>query len=253
MTPDRQLTAATTAATTAGPTARVTALPTVTALAAVTTAVTTALTAVDIVLVDDHAILRQGLRSILEREPDLAVVGEASTAAEAMAVVQRCRPAIVLLDLKLSTGADAEGLELCSRLTERHPGLGVLVLTTFLDDPLVVEAIHRGARGYVVKDVDTTELLRAIRAVARGESAFDSRSAAAMVRSMREHPDEPTFTDRERNVLELLARGLSNRDIGRRLYISETTVKFHVRNIMRKLDAATRAEAVYGASKMGVI
>ncbi|MEV0600223.1 response regulator transcription factor [Streptomyces sp. NPDC050315] len=212
---------------------------------------------VRIILVDDHAIVRHGLRSILEREADLEVVGEASTAAEAKAVIERARPTIVLLDLKLSTGADTEGLNLCAELTERHPGLAVLVLTTFLDDSLVAAAIQHGARGYVVKDVDTTELLRAIRAVARNESAFDSRSAAAMVRSMRvqsdPQPTGPAFTERELKVLQLLARGLSNRVIGTELYISETTVKFHVRNIMRKLDAASRAEAVYEASKMGVI
>ncbi|MGW2744708.1 MadR family response regulator transcription factor [Streptomyces sp. NPDC001450] len=206
-----------------------------------------------IVLVDDHAIVRHGLRSILERENDLEVVGEASTVAEAAAVVERTNPSIVLLDLKLSTGADTEGLDLCARLTERHPGLAVLVLTTFLDDSLVVEAIQHGARGYVVKDVDTTELLRSIRAVARNESAFDSHAAAAMVRAMRVQPEQPRFTERELSVLKLLARGLSNRDIGTELYISETTVKFHVRNIMRKMDASSRAEVVYEASKMGVI
>ena len=206
-----------------------------------------------IVLVDDHAIVRQGLRSILERERDLRIVGEASTADEAMAVVERTRPAVVLLDLKLSTGADSQCLELCSRLTTRYPSLGVLVLTTFLDDNLVAQAIHRGARGYVIKDVDTTELVRAIRAVVRNESAFDSRSAAAMVRSLRVQPDQPALTERELKVMELLAHGLSNKDIGKQLYISETTVKFHVRNLMRKLNAATRAEAVYEASKLGLI
>ena len=206
-----------------------------------------------IVLVDDHAIVRQGLRAILDREPDLRVVGEAGTSEEALAVVRRTRPAIVLLDLKLSTGADTEGLELCAALTERHPSAGVLVLTTFLDDTLVMEAIQRGARGYVVKDVDTTELVRSIRAVARNQSAFDPRSAAAMVRSLRVRTRQPGLTDRELNVLRLIARGLSNRDIGRELFISETTVKFHVRNIMRKLEVTSRAEAVYEASKNGVI
>ncbi|BCL23555.1 MadR family response regulator transcription factor [Streptomyces tuirus] len=209
--------------------------------------------ALRIVLVDDHAIVRHGLRSILERESDLEVVGEASAAGEAAAVVERTRPAIVLLDLKLSTAADTEGLDLCARLTQRHPDLAVLVLTTFLDDALVVQAIHHGARGYVVKDVDTTELLRSIRAVARNESAFDSHAAGAMVRSMRVQPDRPQFTERELSVLQLLARGLSNREIGAELYISETTVKFHVRNIMRKTDAGSRAEVVYEASKLGVI
>lgn len=207
---------------------------------------------VRIVLVDDHAIVRQGLRSILERERDLVVVGEASTASEALAVVRRTDPTVVLLDLKLSTGDDHEGLALCAELTKQHPEAGVLVLTTFLDGKLVVDAIHNGARGYVVKDVDTTELIRSIRAVARKESAFDSRSAAAMVQSINTQ-SAVALTDREQSVLTLLAHGLSNKDIGGRMYISETTVKFHVRNIMRKLGASSRAEAVYEASKLGMI
>jgi len=212
-------------------------------------------TPVNILLVDDHAIVRHGLRAVLEREPDLRVVGEAADEAGTVAAVEAFRPHIVLLDLKLSSASDREGLDLCERLTQAHPGIGVLVLTTFLDDQLVVEAIRKGAAGYVVKDVDTSELVRAIRAVSRGESAFDSRSAAAMVRSLNaKRPAEAkALTDRELEVLRLLARGLSNRDIGRALYISETTVKFHVGNLMRKLDVGRRAEAVYAASKMGVI
>jgi len=208
---------------------------------------------VRIVLVDDHAIVRQGLRSLLEREQDLSVVGEAATAEEAIDVVAARRPSVVLLDLKLSTGEDAEGLALCERLTGEHGDLGVLVLTTFLDERLVVDAIHRGARGYVVKDVDTTELVRAIRAVARHESAFDSRSAAAMVQSIHNPLEAPALTERESAVLGRLARGASNREIGGELFISETTVKFHVRNIMRKLGAATRAEAVFEAGKQGLL
>jgi DNA-binding NarL/FixJ family response regulator len=208
---------------------------------------------VRIVIVDDHAIVRQGLRSILEREQDLAVVGEASTVDEALVVVSRSVPSVVLLDLKLSSGEDTEGLALCEQLTTQYEDLGVLVLTTFLDDKLVLDAIHRGARGYVVKDVDTTELVRAIRSVAKKESAFDSRSAAAMVHSINNRSTLPELTERELKVLGLLARGMSNRDIGGELYISETTVKFHVRNIMRKLTVSSRAEAVYEASKMGLI
>ncbi|GAB3693957.1 MadR family response regulator transcription factor [Saccharopolyspora tripterygii] len=208
---------------------------------------------VRIVLVDDHAIVRHGLRSVLEREDDLEVVGEAASAAEAINVVGGADPDVVLLDLKLSTGDNTEGLELCGQLTRLHPDLGVLVLTTFLDGRLVVEAIHRGARGYVVKDVDTTELVRSLRAVARRESSFDSRSAAAMVESMNSPVSQPRLTERELKVLRQLAHGLSNRDIGAELFISETTVKFHVRNIMRKLTATSRAEAVYEASKLHLI
>jgi len=207
---------------------------------------------VRIVLVDDHAILRQGLRPLLEREPDLQVVGEASSATEALAVVERCRPAIVLLDIKLSPASDHEGLDLCAQLTKRHPALRALVLSTFVDDALVVSAIEHGACGYVVKDVDALELVRSIRLVARSGSAFDSRSAAAMVRSIRSPQPQSLLTERERSVLRLVASGLSNRGIGARLYLSETTVKFHVRNIVRKLGATSRAEAVYKATKSGV-
>lgn len=207
-----------------------------------------------LVLVDDHAILRQGLRSLLERDGDLVVVGEASSEAEAEAVVRASTPDVVLLDLKLSTGSDFEGLSLCAKLSGAYPDLGLLVLTTFLDEDLVVRAVHAGARGYVVKDVDTTELVRAIRAISGGESAFDARSAAAVVRSMSGRAStRQQLTDRELEVLRLLATGLSNNSIGEKLFISATTAKFHVSNIMRKLEVTRRAEAVYAASKRGLI
>ena len=168
-----------------------------------------------IVLVDDHAIMRQGLKAVLEREDDLRIVGEAGTPADAVATVAASRPHIVLLDLKLTAGPQTDGLDVCRRLTAAHPGLGVLVLTTFAEDRLVVESVQAGARGYVVKDVDTTELVRAIRAVSRGESAFDARSASAMVRSLSGGvPERERLTERELDVLRLLAHGLSNRAIG---------------------------------------
>jgi two-component system, NarL family, response regulator DevR len=209
-----------------------------------------------LVIVDDHAIVRQGLRSILEREPDVEVVGEAATAAEALDLVAATCPHIVLLDLKLSAGSDVAGLALCGQLTARAPAPGVLVVTTFLDEDLVLEAIRHGARGYVLKDVDAVALVAAIRAVRRGESAFDSHSAAMVVRTLNAPAAVPTASDltaREREVLTLLARGLSNEAIGRELYISATTAKFHVGNLMRKLSVSRRAEAVYAGSKLGLI
>ena len=205
-------------------------------------------------IVDDHAMLRQGLRSVLEREPDLMVVGEASSENEAEAMVAAAAPDVVMLDLKLSAGSEYEGLSLCAKLSASYPKLGLLVLTTFLDEDLVVRAVNAGARGYVVKDVDTTELVRAIRAVSTGQSAFDSRTAAAVVRSISGRGTQRrTLTDRELEVLRLLAAGLSNNKIGEKLFISATTAKFHVSNIMRKLEVSRRAEAVYAASKRGLI
>ena len=210
---------------------------------------------IELVLVDDHAIVRDGLRAVLEREPDMRVVGEAGTPEEAVAVVESVRPSLVLLDLKLSSSPQMAGIELCARLTRAHAGLAVLVLTTALDDGLVVSVLRSGARGYVVKEVDTSELLRAIRAVHQGENAFDPRSSSAMVRGLSAAPPRParSLTSREIEVLRLLARGLSNREIGEALFVSQTTAKFHVANILRKLEVGRRSEAVYVASKMGAL
>ncbi|WP_088289424.1 response regulator transcription factor [Kineosporia sp. A_224] len=219
------------------------------------TAALSAPTSTDLMLVDDHAIVRQGLRAVLEREHDLRVVAEASSPAEVIAVLGHATPHVLLLDLKLSPNQDTEGLDLCARITKEHPAVAVLVLTTLLDDRLVLDAITSGAKGYVVKDVDTSELVRAIRAVRQGGSAFDARSAAAMVRSLNAagEAEARRLTERELEVLRMLAQGMSNRTIGGKLFISETTVKFHVGNLMRKLEVSRRAEAVYAASKLGLI
>ncbi len=205
-------------------------------------------------LVDDHALLRQGMRSLLEREDVVDVVGEAGSADAALAEVNARHPDVVVVDLKLSAGTEYEGLRLIEQIAQRHPEVAALVLTTFLDDDLVVRAVRAGARGYVVKDVDTTELVRAIQAVSGGGSAFDTRSAAVVLRAVSgENEKSEALSDREREVLRLLADGLSNKRIGETLYISESTVKFHIRNIIRKLGVSKRTDAVYIASKRGLI
>jgi DNA-binding NarL/FixJ family response regulator len=208
-----------------------------------------------VLLVDDHAIVRRGLRSILELEPDVSVVAEAGTRTEALRALDRTKPDIVLLDLKLSADQNTDGLELCSEILQRRPESNVVILSTFLNEELLNQALRRGAKAYVLKEVDVVELVRIIRAVSRGESAFDGRSAA-MVRALvaGEHaPAEPAFTDREREVTRLIASGLSNREIGGRIFVSESTAKFHVRNVMRKLGVHSRAEVVYAAGKRGLL
>ena len=210
-----------------------------------------------VAIIDDHAIVRQGLRAMIDREPDLRVVGEAPSARLAPAMLDQTRPGVVLLDLRLTAGSECDGLALCATITQRYPDIRVLVLTSSADEWLILESIKQGAKGFVVKDVDLTELVRAIRAVYRGESAFDSRSAGVVVRwmhgSQRPGTAASDITPREREILTLLARGLSNVAIGQRLYISSATVKFHVGNLMQKLGARRRAEAVYAASKLGLI
>jgi two-component system, NarL family, response regulator DevR len=210
-----------------------------------------------IVLVDDHRIFRQGLRTMLAREVGLKVVDEAADAASALSVVERSRPHVVLLDLRLSHASESDGLALCRQLSERCPDSRVLVLTTFVEEWLVLEAIKQGAKGYLAKDIEPNELVSAIRAVHRGNGAFDAHSASAVVHSLNnghglDHPVQQ-MTPREREILGFLARGFSNVTIGQRLYISQATVKFHVGNVMRKLGVARRTEAVYVASKIGLV
>jgi DNA-binding NarL/FixJ family response regulator len=208
-----------------------------------------------VLLVDDHAIVRRGLRSILELEPDVSIVAEAGGRTEALRALDRAKPDIVLLDLKLSADHDTDGLELCSEILARRPESSVVILSTFLDEDLLNQALRRGAKAYVLKEVDVVELVRIIRAVSRGGSAFDGRSAA-LVRALvaGEHAEaDPVFTDREREVTRLLASGLTNREIGRRMFVSESTAKFHVRNVMHKLGVHSRAEVAYAAGKRGLL
>jgi DNA-binding NarL/FixJ family response regulator len=216
---------------------------------------TTARAPVRILLVDDHTIVRQGLHSILDLEPDFTVVGEAADAAQAVAEAERLRPDVVLLDLKLSDSAPADGLDVCTALHDRHSGVSIVVLTTFLDERLLLGALRRGASGYALKDVDTVELARIIRCVHRGDSAFDARCAALVVRALTADP-APTpglLTQRELEVVRLVAQGGTNPQVAHDLYVSESTVKYHLRTAMRKLGAKDRTELVYRASAKGLL
>ena len=210
---------------------------------------------VRILVVDDHTIVRQGLRSILDLEPDFTVVGEAADAEQAVVQTARLNPVVVLLDLMLSDRAPAEGLDVCAELHERHPGVSVVVLTTFLDERLLLGALRRGASGYALKDVDAVELARIIRSVYGGQSAFDPRSAKLVVRSLTGEPGPPArpLSDRELEVVRLVAQGATNLRVARELYVSESTVKYHLRTAMRKLGASDRTELVYRASARGLL
>lgn len=210
---------------------------------------------VRILVVDDHTIVRQGLRSILDLEPDFTVVGEAADAAQAMAETDRLRPDVVLLDLKLSDSAPAEGLDVCTALRDRHADVSIVVLTTFLDERLLLGALRQGASGYALKDVDAVELARIIRSVHGGQSAFDSRSANLVVRSLTGQPAPASglFTERELEVVRLVAQGATNPQVAQELYVSESTVKYHLRRAMRKLGAGDRTELVYRAGTKGLL
>lgn len=198
-----------------------------------------------ILLVDDHDIVRLGLMTLLNDQPDMEVVGEASTAAEAVKATQRLQPDVVLMDIRLPGEG---GIEAAGQVTRQVPKSKVVMLTSFADDELVVRAIRAGAMGYVLKQVGNEELLRAIRAVARGEALLDPSTTARLLGRVREaerKAEEDAFrdlSDREMDVLIHLARGKTNAEIGALLHLSEKTVGNYVSNMFEKLNLNNRIE-----------
>lgn len=206
---------------------------------------------ISVVLVDDHPVFRLGLSAVIEGIDGIDVVGEASTAAEAVEVVGSLSPDVVIMDIQLP---DASGIEATGSLLKARPELGVLVLTMFEDDDSVHAAIRVGARGYLVKGVGAGEIERAIRAVAHGEVILGAAAARRAQLHWRGNrgPQFPELSDREREVLELVARGLGNQAIARRLVLNEKTVRNHISNVLTKIGAATRAEAIARARDAGL-
>lgn len=212
-----------------------------------------------LLVVDGEGIVRFGLRQLFATEPDLAVVGEAATARDALLLADRHRPDLVIIDIDLGAGnGDGVGVDVARTLLQRRRGVRVLVLTNCRDRDVMRRAVRCGVHGYLRKDADTTEIVRAVRAVLRGESVFDSRTTPVVVDVLRgedggARPRGQMLTERENQVLKLLAVGMSNREIAVRLLISEATVKFHVRNLRDKLDVRRRTEIVYTATRQGMV
>ncbi|SNY56895.1 response regulator [Paractinoplanes atraurantiacus] len=202
-----------------------------------------------IVLVDDHPVVRHGLRGMLEREPDLTVVGEASSGPEGVATALALHPDIVLMDLRMPGG---DGVTATEQITAKSTGIRVLVLTTYESDRDILRAIEAGAGGYLLKDASPSELADAVRAAARGETVLAPSVASTLVRQVRK-PPPPALSARETEVLRLVAKGLTNADIGRTLYISEATVKTHLLRTFTKLDVTDRTAAVTTAMEHGLL
>ena len=203
-----------------------------------------------VLVVDDHPVVRQGLVAVLGDQPDFVVAGSAGSAEEALALVARERPDVVLLDLELP-GLD--GVEAIPRLLEASPEVRVLVFTAYDTDERVVGAIRAGAGGYLLKGASVEEIARAIRTVRGGGSYLEPRVATALLAEVRTPRRGTALTDRERAVLRLVADGLPTKQIARSLGISERTVKFHVTSIFRKLGADNRAQAVALAAEQDLL
>lgn len=205
---------------------------------------------ITLLIVDDHEVVRQGLRTLLSLEPDFRVVGEAASAAEAIAQTARLHPQVVLLDMKLPDGS---GIAACRKILATTPATRVLMLTSFSDDAMVVDAVQSGAHGYALKDVRTQDLVRAIRTVADGQGYLDPRVAQQTLHWIRDRshaasshsPDRLTrLSPQERAILPLLAEGKTNKEIAISLRLSDKTVKNYLANIFDKLHVKRRTEAV---------
>jgi two-component system, NarL family, response regulator LiaR len=205
---------------------------------------------VRIVIADDHDVVRQGLRMFLGLEPDLEIVAEARNGAEAVALAKEHHPDVVLMDLLMPV---MDGITATSEIMREVPGTEVLALTSVLEDASVTGAIRAGAIGYLLKNTQADELCRAIYAAAAGQVHLSPDAAARLLREVRA-PDSPeTLTERETDVLRLLAQGLANKEIARDLAIGEKTVKTHVSNILAKLGVQSRTQAALYAVQIGLV
>lgn len=202
-------------------------------------------------LVDDHEVVRRGVAGLLADEPDLEVVGEAGTVADAVVRIDAVRPDVAVLDVRLP---DGNGVELCRDLRSRRPELACLMLTSFTDEQAILDAVLAGAAGYVIKDVRGSDIASAVRDVGSGRSLLDHRAAAVLMAKLRTPPAEPDptaeLTPQEHAVLELIGEGLTNRQIGERLFLAEKTVKNHITRLLAKLGLERRVQAAVLASEV---
>ena len=206
---------------------------------------------IGVFLLDDHEIVRRGVRELLESNDDMEVVGEAGTAEEALARIPATRPQVAVLDVRLP---DGNGVEVCREVRSRMPEVQCLMLTSFSDDEALIDAIMAGAAGYVLKQIRGNDLADAIRRVARGESLLDpavTRRVLDRLRNPAPVDDRlAQLTDQERRILDLIAKGMTNREIGNEMHLAEKTVKNYVSNMLTKLGMSRRTEAAVFATKL---
>jgi DNA-binding NarL/FixJ family response regulator len=204
---------------------------------------------VTVFLLDDHEIVRRGVRDLLESEPGIVVVGEAGTEEEALRRIPAVDPDVAVLDVRLGSG---DGITVCREIRARHPRTKCLMLTSFSDDEALFQAIMAGASGYVLKQIRSTDLVEAVRRVAAGDQLLDPTLTAKVLERLRKGPEEDELIARlskqEREVLVLLAEGLSNKQIGERMFLAEKTIKNYVTSVLSKMGMTRRTEAaVYAA------
>jgi len=192
-----------------------------------------------IMIVDDHEVVRLGMRAAFEAEPDLAVVGEASNGAEALAKMPVLDPELILMDVRMEK---MDGIEACREIKSRYPDVIILMITSYTDEDAVISSILAGASGYLLKHLSRAELLRSIRRASSGQSLIDAEATKRAMEHLTQMPGSE-LTEREREVLALVARGFTNKQIADKLYVSEKTARNHVSHILEKLGFSRRSEA----------
>nr|WP_281269646.1 response regulator transcription factor [Phytoactinopolyspora halophila] len=206
---------------------------------------------ITVFLLDDHEVVRRGVAAVLENEPDIEVIGEASTAEQAVGRIPALRPDVAILDVRLP---DGDGVTVCREVRSRLPELACLMLTSFSDDDALFDAVMAGASGYVLKQIHGTDLVGAVRALAGGKSLLDPESTSRMLERLREKANRAdplaALSEQERRILELIGEGLTNRQIGERMYLAEKTVKNYVSNLLAKLDMNRRTQAAALAAQL---
>lgn len=209
------------------------------------------MTGIRVFIVDDHELVRLALRTVIEEEPDLTVVGEACTGEDALRALEDADADVVLLDLHMP---GISGVKACKEIISGWPEVRVLVLTSYDEDEEVFGVLSAGAAGYLMKDASPDSVLQAIRSAMQGATVLDSAIAKRVITGPHAtEPDDPGLSAREHEVLDLMARGMTNHQIARALWVSEATVKTHVSRILRKLDAPDRAQAVLEAVRRGLV
>ncbi len=209
---------------------------------------------IKLLIVDDHPVVREGIGAMLRREPDFKIVGEASNGLEAVEKARELEPDVILMDLRMP---ELDGVEAITRIRADYPEVKFIILTTYSDDEYIFKGIAAGARAYLLKDAPREELFKAIRMVSKGESLIQpvvaSRVLDKLAELSRKTPSADVLSEREIEVLQLMAKGVSNKELADQLSITQSTVKTHITSIFQKLNVTTRTEAVTTAFKKGII
>ncbi|MEV4061098.1 response regulator transcription factor [Nonomuraea dietziae] len=204
-------------------------------------------------LMDDHEVVRRGVAALLESEDDIEVIGEAGTAESAIARIPALKPDVAVLDVRLP---DGNGVDVCREVRSRMPGLACLMLTSYADDDALFDAVMAGASGYVLKQIHGSDLVGAVRTVASGQSLLDPATTATMLQRLRDQANRKdplaALSEQERHILELIGEGLTNRQIGERLFLAEKTVKNYVSNLLAKLNMQRRTQAAAMAARLRI-